>query len=186
LYNLTISQRKNGEGTPKLLFDVLGDDCRVIDPVKLDGTTVSSSLIRNYLSEGNAEAAEKMLGRPYFSKLKVVKGKMLGREWGIPTINQFFTDEKFVPKKGVYITTTEIDGDMYMSVTNVGTNPTVGDIGIRSETHILDFSGDLYGAHIKVNFHKFLRCEQKFKSISELTDTIRHNIIETRDYFKNR
>ena len=108
---------------------------------------------------------------------------MLGRQWGIPTINQFFTSEKFLPRKGVYATTTEVYGKTYISVTNVGTNPTVGDIGVRCETHIIDFNGDLYGEKIKVNFHKFLRGEQKFNSISELQDAINKNITDTKEYF---
>ena len=174
---------KGGEGTAADLVSVLGKECRVISPVTVGGNTVSSSLIRKYLSDGDAESAKEMLGRPYFSELTVVKGKMLGRQWGIPTINQFFTEEKFVPRKGVYATTSEVDGKTYMSVTNVGTNPTVGDVGIRCETHIIGFDGDLYGEKIKVNFHKFLRGEQKFNSISELTDAIKKNIHDTKHYF---
>jgi len=177
---------KGGKGSPEILFDVLGADCRVVSPVTIDGITVCSSMIRQYLSAGDTESATQMLGRPYFSSLKVVKGKMLGRQWGLPTINQFFTEEKFVPKKGVYATTSEVRGKEYLSVTNVGTNPTVGDAGVRCETHILDFDGDLYGEEIKVNYYKFLRNEQKFNEISELTEAIRRNIIETRDYFKNK
>jgi len=174
---------KGGEGTASDLFAALGNDCRVVSPVTVDGTTVSSSMIRKHLSEGDVESANKMLGRPYFSELTVVKGKMLGRQWGLPTINQFFGNEKFVPKKGVYATTTEVYGKTYMSVTNVGTNPTVGDVGVRCETHIIDFDGDLYGEKIKVNFYKFLRGEQKFNSVSELTHAIRQNVIEAKQYF---
>jgi len=177
---------KGAQGTPELLFEILGKDSMVVDPVAVDGSTVSSSLIRKFLSDGDAESAAILLGRPYFITQTVVKGKMLGRKMGTPTVNQFFTDEKFVPRKGVYATTTEVFGKNYLSVTNVGTNPTVNDIGVRCETHILDFDGDLYGCKVKVCFHKFLRAEQKFNDISELTEAICRNIIETKEYFKNK
>ena len=137
-------------------------------------------------SNGDAEEAERLLDHPYSAELKVVKGKMLGREWGIPTLNQFFSKEKFVPANGVYASTVSLNGKEYISVSNVGTNPTVGDVGVRCETHILDFSGDLYGETVKVSFRKFLRGERKFTDVEALKAAIFENIRETREFFKDK
>lgn len=177
---------KNGAGTPMMLNEYIGEDCITVEPVMLYGDVVSSSRIRELLSNGDAEEAERLLGHPYSAELKVVKGKMLGREWGIPTLNQFFTKEKFVPAIGVYASTVSLNGKEYISVSNVGTNPTVGDVGVRCETHILDFSGNLYGETVKVSFRKFLRGEQKFSDVEALKAAIFENIRETREYFKDK
>lgn len=162
-------------GTSKLMQSLCaehGIECKVISPVMLDGEPVSSSRIRQKLIEGNAADAEKMLGRPLSYNFEVVSGRMLGRTLGTPTINQYFPDSFIIPKYGVYASVSKIDGKYYHSVTNIGVKPTVGSEMPLSETWIPDFSGNLYGRHIRVCIIEFMRGEQKFCSIEELKSAI--------------
>ena len=86
------------------------------------------------------------------------------RTLDFPTINQQFGEKQLVPKRGVYSTVTLIDNKTYRSITNIGVKPTVEkDIKPLAETHILDFSGNLYGKEIEVRFNKFIRDEKKLK-----------------------
>lgn len=166
-FNFTYGSR--GTGKPADLRSSFGDACAVLEPVTINGMTVSSTAIREYISRGEVETAELMLGRPYSIDFTVVEGKKLGRQLGIPTINQFFPDGRVYLLNGVYATVTELYGKLYPSVSNVGLNPTVYDGGsVRCETHIIGFSGDLYGQRVKVSFCKYIRGEQKFVSIDEL------------------
>ena len=114
----------------------------VVRPVVINGLTVSSSLIRSLLRQGEAERAAELLGRPYSLKRPVLYGKRLGRTLGLPTINQTFGEDALVPAFGVYATRTYVDGREYASVSNIGLRPTVDDRDLNCETHILDFDGD--------------------------------------------
>ena len=90
----------------------------------------------------------------------------------------------FIPKYGVYLSETEVDGESYLSVTNVGVRPTVADDGVRSETFILDFSGDLYGKKVQVRLIKYLREEKKFPDIDSLREAIGKDIENARKVYK--
>ncbi len=149
-----------------------GIDCTVVPSVEVDGKSVSSSAIRAFLDEGDAESAAAMLGRPFAYELEVVGGRHLGRTLGAPTINQMFPEGFICPKYGVYASFAEVDGNRYCAVTNIGIKPTVGSDKPLSETWICDYSGDLYGRKIKVNLVKYLRPEQKFPSIEALKEAI--------------
>lgn len=131
--------------------------------VKLSENGFSSGKFREMLKEGNT-------GNGMYSLYgKVVQGNRLGRTLDFPTVNQLYAQRQLVPKKGVYRTFTVIDGKKYDSVTNIGVKPTVeNNIKPLAETHILDFSGDLYGRMIEVGFLEFVRCEKKFSSLEEL------------------
>ena len=148
------------------------------------GTTVSSSNIREMLKNGQIERANHFLTRPFEVFGRVEKGKSLGRTLNFPTAN-IYPDSHFplIPH-GVYATKTVIDSKEYISVTNVGCNPTVNDKNLRIETYIICFSGDIYEKHIYVKFYKFLREEQKFPSIDNLREQIEKDKKNTVEYFK--
>ena len=128
---------------------------KVVIAGKMDkgGITVSSSAIRKALSEGDVETANLLLGRSFSASGTVKCGKRLGRSLGFPTAN-IYPDSSFPKmKKGVYATRTHVAGKIYPSVTNVGTNPTVGDKNLRIETFIQGFDSDIYGEKITVLLH---------------------------------
>ena len=137
-----------------------------------NGLPVSSSKIRECLSLGDIDTATALLGRPYSVTSTVVDGKHLGRTLGFPTINQNIDKGMCLPLSGVYLTRSTFDGLSYHSITNIGTQPTVGGDKIISETHIFDFSGNLYSKEVTVEFLKFIRPVKKFTSLDELTNQI--------------
>ena len=113
-----------------------------------------------------------MLGREFSYCLEVVSGDRRGRLLGFPTINQFFPENFVRLRRGVYVSKVCLSGRSYAGVTNIGVRPTVDGESFRSETCILGFSGDLYGARVEVFLLDFLRDEQKFDSIDALTQAI--------------
>ncbi len=149
-------------------FDVVG-----IDDVTYEGETVSSTAVRNMLLNGDTVRSWQFLGEPYTIGREVVHGAELGRTIGFPTINQVFGKGQLVPKFGVYASDVLIGGRWYRAITNIGIKPTVNYVGIPlAETHIIDFSGDLYGKRVRVNLLEFMRPEQKFDSVDELKSQI--------------
>lgn len=109
-----------------------------------------------------------MLGRNYFLKGNIVKGKQLGRKLGYPTVNLNYNTKYVLPRGGVYYTLIEYENKLYKGITNVGYNPTVEDKKLNIETHILDFNKDIYGENIVIYFSKRIRDEKKFSSLEEL------------------
>lgn len=133
-----------------------GMDAIVTSPVG----TISSTSIRSVLSEGRVEDAAAMLGYAYTLHGVVVSGKQLGRTIGFPTANmQMYEPLKMLPARGAYLTEVDVLGRRYHGMTNVG--------GIV-ETHIFDFSEDIYGLELKVKFVRRLRDERTFVSVDEL------------------
>ncbi len=146
-----------------------GFDVKIVNPVQIDNMVVSSTSVKELISEGNIKEANIFLGYRFGIKRSVVHGNEIGRQINFPTINQNFLPNQIVPRFGVYATKTVIDGSVYMSVTNVGVKPTVCDISVPlAETHILGFSGDLYEKQIEVTFSDFIRDECRFSSLDEL------------------
>ena len=178
---------KGGKGNVETLREALskkGIEFHSVEPVYLGDAVVSSTAIRQFITEGEIEKANEMLGEYFSYDFAVNKGDGLGRTWGFPTINQSFPEDFIIPKRGVYVSETEFDGKSYLSVTNVGIRPTVADAGIRSETCILDFSGDLYGKNVKVKLIKYLREEKKFPDVDELRQAIGNDIENARKVYK--
>lgn len=176
---------KQALGDAAALCSYLSGSCDIVDCVRCGTLPASSSSIREYLYEGDVEAAAKMLGRPYSLTSSVVHGKQLGRTLGFPTANLVFPEDKLIPKYGVYATLVKLKDSekTYIGVSNIGKNPTVNDKGkgdVTCETYILDFSGDIYGKEISVEFRKMLRPERKFPSLEELTSAISHNADQAR------
>ena len=108
-------------------------------------------------------------------------GRQLGRTIGVPTANIPIPEGILVPKCGVYACFAEVDGQKYAAVTNIGSRPTVGGHEIRAESWLLDFSGDLYGKKMTLEFHAFLRPEQKFASLEALKAQIHADATKTRE-----
>lgn len=176
-----------GEGNAERLAGLcaeLGLGCDIIERRSLDGVTISSTYIRELIQKGDMEEAVRFLGHPHMLSGQVVHGNQLGRTMGIPTANLVIPAGVIVPPLGVYAAQVEADGARYPAVTNVGVRPTVDSSdSVTVEPWILDYSGDLYGKTIRVEFHKQLRPERKFASLDELRAAILHNADETRAYF---
>ena len=152
-----------------------------VPPVTEGGEKVSSSRIRAALAAGDCRLATALLGRPYALTHTVLHGRHIGHTLGFPTVNGCIPPDRALPAPGVYATAVTLpDGRRYRALTNVGTRPTVGDGELRVETHILDFSGDLYGARVTVAFLTRLRDERKFSSLSALAEQISKDCKEIR------
>ncbi|MEM9509863.1 MAG: bifunctional riboflavin kinase/FAD synthetase [Cyanobacteria bacterium P01_E01_bin.35] len=137
-----------------------------------EAVRVSSSLIRQALSEGNVAIANQMLGRPYSLMGTVVTGKQLGRTIGFPTANLQIPPEKFLPRYGVYSVDVLWEQTVISGVMNLGCRPTVAGAAPTIEVHLLNWTGDLYDQMLQVNLLSFLRPEQKFASLEELKQQI--------------
>ena len=144
---------------------------------------ISSTRIRELVMEGHMAEAEKMLGRNYQIRGRVVTGRDRGGKLlGIPTANINLHDE-LCPKTGIYAVTVEIEGRQHNGVANIGYSPTFEDHEFTVEVHILDFNANIYGEKIRVNFIKRIRDEIKFSNISELIDQIKMDIAAAREIF---
>ncbi|MBQ0123704.1 MAG: riboflavin biosynthesis protein RibF [Bacteroidales bacterium] len=141
-----------------------------IEELSIEAGTISSTAIRRKVSEGQIEAAEEMLGYRYSLSGVVVAGNKLGRTIGFPTANmQLYEPLKLVPGGGVYAVRAYVLDQSYFGICNIGTRPTVGLGNARTiETHILDFSQDIYGLDIKIEFLTRIRDERKFASLDQL------------------
>ena len=161
----------------------IGYDC--IEDVKVDGIVVSSTYIRQLISQGDMEGAARFLGHPYTVTGVVEHGRRVGTSvLRVPTVNLALPPEMALPHYGVYATRVLVGDKRYVAATNIGVKPTFVDGGAPTiEPHLLDFAGDLYGKMIHVELYKFLRPEMQFESAEALRAAIEQNISETRDYF---
>jgi len=188
-----------GEGDPQRLQALcaeLGVGCDVVPKVELEGITVSSTYIRSLMAQGDMDRAVKFLGHPHVLTHTVDHGKKLGSTLGFPTVNLAFAPGLLIPAHGVYATKVWVlpnypdhasctpgEGP-YMAVTNVGVRPTVRDGDrVTVEGFLLDFSGDLYGRTIRMEFFHYLRPERKFESLDALRAEVMKNADQTREYF---
>ena len=153
---------------------------------KLGDVTVSSTHIRGLLEAGEMEEANRFLGHPHILTGEVMEGRKLGRTLGIPTANLWIPEGVMVPRHGVYVCKALLEGSTYLAVTNIGSRPTVGGHRVTVEPWLLDFSGDLYGRKLTLQFHSFLRPEKKFPTLEELQAEIRKNAAQTREFFENK
>lgn len=156
----------------------LGFQLEAVPPVMWDGERISSTRIRQAIRDGNFDAVEELLGRPYELSGTVIEGRKLGRGLGFPTAN-LRLGERQTPRDGVWAV--KVDG-VRKGVANLGTRPTVDGGERLLEVHLLDFSGDLYGKELRVRFEKFLRPERKFGSLEELREQIGRDAEEARHF----
>ncbi len=122
-------------------------------------------------------------GEVYILEGEVVHGKRLGHSLGFPTANLQFANDREIPRCGIYASTVEMDGAEYIAVSNVGSRPTVDGVGVNMETHVIDYTGDLYGKRIRVILRAYLREEHRFSSTEELSACIRRDVEHARAYF---
>ena len=176
----------NREGNIELLrqtSDRLGFRADEVPEVRLRGRRVSSSRIRELLQHGQVNLARGMLGRPYGVEGRVVRGAARGAGLGFPTAN-LQPQNRVIPRGGVYVTATLIDGQWRRSVTNIGSRPTFESAAKSSvETFVMNWSGDLYGDVVRVRFLHRLRDEKKFDSVDELKSQIERDVSRAQDYF---
>lgn len=166
---------KGAEGDVNTLMTLCAEreiKLTVVDKIEYNDEPVSSTRIREAVRTGDMKAARAMLGRYFSYDFEVLHGDERGRVLGSPTINQFFTHDFQVPEFGVYASFTDVDGEIYPSVTNVGVRPTIGNSEKRSETNIIGYNGDLYGQYPRVFLVEKIRGEKAFGSLDELRESI--------------
>lgn len=138
-----------------------------IDPVRYKDFVVSSTRIRRLVGEGRMDEAGALLGSQYAVEGTVTEGRKRGREIGFPTAN-LTTENELLPPDGVYATMMMIDGVVHPALTNIGLRPTFGETVPTVETHVLGYSGNLYGRRVRVSFVQRLRDERRFEDVDAL------------------
>jgi len=152
----------------------------------LDGERVSSTRVRQALGQGDLELAARLLGRPYDMCGRVAHGDRRGRTIGFPTAN-IHLHRRVTPVYGVYAVLLSSPGlRLWPGIANVGRRPTVQGARERLEVHLLEYQGDLYGLHVKVDFLRYLRPEQRFDSLDALQAQIQRDEYAARTWFTAR
>lgn len=151
----------------------------------IEDVAVSSTKIRRSLEEGDLEKANEYLTQPFFLSGEVIRGKGLGRNMGYPTANLKVPESyKLIPKEGVYVVASLIDGDKRFGMMNIGTNPTVGGQKQSIETYFFDLDKDLYGKHLHIQLLKRIRSEVKFEGLEALIKAMKADEIFAKNYIK--
>ena len=170
---------KDGEGNINYLKKISKEKnfkLVVIKKKKIDNKIVSSSLIRDFILNGEMKMIKKFLGRDYCIKGFVYKDKGVGKELGFPTAN-VNTYNYILPKKGVYAGIVEVLKEKFLSAINIGNRPTINfSKDIVVEAHIIDFKKNIINKNIKIYFLERLRDEKKFIDINELKSAIKKDI----------
>ena len=164
----------------------MGMEVMLGTPLAIGGLTVSSSVIRRQLHEGDVETAARCLGRDYALTGRVVKGRQQGRQLGFPTANIDVDDAaKVLPAPGVYTTRVRVEGSMEMkrAVMNIGSHPTFDDGTQSVEAHIINFEGDLYGLRVVATLSHRLREEHRFASTGLLVAQMRKDVKAANEWF---
>lgn len=161
-------------------------EVHVVPDLTINGKEVSSSAIRGFVLAGELEKARQMLGRDYQVSGRVVRGRDRGgRLLGFPTANLVLAEE-LTPKPGVYATEVYVDGRRHQGATNIGYNPTFKNGVLSVETHLIDFSGNLYGKTLQVGFIQRLRDEKAFSGPQELAAQIQRDVRQAREILARR
>lgn len=179
---------EGGKGTPedlKNFSDLFKIDTTIVPPVKVGNSLVSSTLIRQLITEGDLEKVNNYLGHPFLIIGEVVHGKKLGRTLGFPTANLEILN-KLYPPFGIYGAKVVIEGETEerWAVVNIGKNPTLKPGEKSIEVHILDFNEYIYGKKIYLKLLKHLRNEKKFSSVDELKEVIANDVLNWRNYIE--
>lgn len=161
----------------KKVCDSHGIETVIAQPVCFGESVVSSSRIRGLIENGDLPFANALLGRPFAIEEPILEGKQNGRKVGVPTVNQNPPTEFVTPKCGVYASFVYVNGKRYEGITNVGTRPTVGGDYKNFETHIIGgFNEEIYGQVVRTELLDFVRCEQKFDNLQQLSEQIQKDI----------
>lgn len=178
---------RNRVGDPELLRKLglkFGFDVNVAPEIIIDGAPVSSSRIREAITNGQMEEATKLLARPYAIGGAIEHGDGRGKQIGFPTANINVPEEQVMPEIGVYACAVRMPGGVRLpAVINIGRRPTFGEgKPVTTEVHVLDFDGNLYGKQLTVELLHYVRSEKKFSGIDELKEQIARDCNATREY----
>ena len=178
---------RNREGDTRLLKEMgkrFGFEVETVAGIEIDGILVSSTAIRKLIKDGDLQRANKLLGRPYEIRGKVIKGRDRGgRILGFPTANIQLGDQ-ISPKFGVYVVEVDVNGTTYGGAANLGVNPTFGDNRVSLEVYILNFNRNIYGKTIVVRFLSRIRDETAFSSPKALKEQIQRDVEMVKSFFK--
>ena len=178
---------RRGEGNAQKLKDFCQArnlPCVIVPEQTLEGVRISSSYIRRQIETGDMATAVRYLGHGHMLTGTVVTGRKLGHRLGFPTANIELPEGVIVPRHGVYACRAFVGEKAYMAVSNVGSRPTVQGHQVRTETWLLDFSGDLYGKRVTLEFLRFLRPEQRYESLEILRQAVLRDAENTRKFFE--
>ncbi len=175
--NYTFGKKAAGDAKKlRQLCESRGIKVTIIPILQSSGTDVCSTRIRTLIEQGKVEQANLLLLQRFFIRGEVLKGNKIGSKYNMPTVNMVIPHDIVKPKSGVYFSKTVADGESYISLTNIGTRPTVGGTEENMETHIIGYHGNLYGKIIDVHLLKYHRGEKKFDSLDELFRQIEKDI----------
>jgi riboflavin kinase/FMN adenylyltransferase len=156
----------------------LGYQVHAIQPFQSSSAIISSSLIRDFIKNGDIEQANDLLGRPYTVEGRIVHGDARGRQIGMRTANLDIWEERLLPAGGVYAVMAESGGRKWKSVVNIGNRPTFYEKPVLQtvEAHLLDFDQDIYGKDMQLKFYRSIRAEKKFDNADQLMLQINQDI----------
>jgi riboflavin kinase/FMN adenylyltransferase len=175
--DFALGKKREGDiGALRRLGKEMGFSLTIVPPLEINGEVVSSTTIRKAMADGDMKKVRELTGR-YFSLYgKVVTGAGRGEGLGFPTANLDVNSGQALPPDGVYAGLAHVNGKIYGAMTNIGKNPTFGNTGRTIETFLLDYSGDLYGRELSVEFVARLRDEKRFKNSGELKKQLAEDI----------
>ncbi|MGE0825133.1 MAG: bifunctional riboflavin kinase/FAD synthetase [Candidatus Binatia bacterium] len=182
-HNVSFGYKRTGNAeTLAQLGEKFGFAVDIVNPIVLAGIEVSSTVVRSLLEGGDMRQVARLLGRPYSVSGRVEKGFQRGRTIGFPTANLRPRADLLLPN-GVYVVKVELeDGTLVPGVANVGMNPTFANKQRTVEAHLFDFSADLYGQRLRVEFLEYLRGERKFPSVRDLMKQIQEDAERARTF----
>ncbi len=151
-----------------------------VAPVSVEGHVISSTMVRRQIESGDIVAANARLGRPYQLIGRVTRGQGLGSRLGFPTAN-LEVENELLPRRGVYAARAILTDSTHAAAVNIGRRPTIEHAGdLRVEAHLLDFTGDLYGQTLRLDFLERLRDEQAFENVEKLQSQLERDCVQTR------
>ena len=177
---------KGAEGNVCLLKEYFAEKnvkVKIVPFEKANTKKISTRYIKKFLEDGDIQVANSLLTQPYFIVGEVVHARHRGTIIGFPTANIEEHSNTTMLATGIYATKVYLEGKSYIGITNVGPKPTFGENNHTIETHILDFSKDIYGKTIQVEFHKKLREVIKFTSVPALCNQMKIDEKEAREFF---
>ncbi len=185
-YDFTFGAKRSGTlETLHQLCTAHDIKCHTLPAQLWRGTLISSTQVRRWVSDGKIEKANALLGHPFFLEGEVIQGQGRGQTLGIPTAN-LCSDGELIPKIGVYACQVLWETHQATAITNVGNNPTFGSQPLSIETHLLNFSGNLYGKKLRIVFLKRLRDEKKFPSAAALVKQIQRDQSKAETLFRTK
>lgn len=171
------ANKSGGHSLAHEILNPLGIEVELQDVYEDGSGIVSSTLIRETLTEGAVDRASELLGRPFSLDGVVIKGEGRGKKIGYPTANIKVSDDQLVPASGVYVTRTRYQGMTFNSITNIGSNPTFNKgQSLHIETNLFDFTSDIYGEEIEVSFIQKIRDERRFPTVNDLIQQISSDV----------